>query len=345
MAADSPAAEPVTVLERRTLVAAGGSHYRLSNGWFISREDRPHRQAVSGDGQKYQIWEPGGAIGGGARFRGGASSLKGALALLNAGQAQLGATEGPVAREHIHLAPEAARAFSEALARPPEVNERLASALRSVPADLAPRHGRYVIVSGDWLLEERGRDPLYQTGYAAEVDDRENWSGGVCPWVTRSVAEAIVRDQERLIREGSLVAEGDPQLRWDGGGIVYTMEGSDAERCEPDAQGRYPVSFGWTWQVVPVELCRSIVFASHVLKRALRTELLKATPEPRLRPVILPAGTEVTTVSQSGASVELRVVRGPGRARRLGGTDTLLAVPPAQLRWALSAVLERSGLG
>ena len=97
--------------------------------------------------------------------------------------------------------------------------------------------------------------------------------------------------------------------------------------------------------MVPVELCRSIVFASHVLQRALRTELLKATPEPRLRPVILPAGTEVTTVSQSGASVELRVVRGPGRARRLGGTDTLLAVPPAQLRWALSAVLERSGLG
>jgi hypothetical protein len=205
-------------------------------------------------------------------------------------------------------------------------------------------HGRYVIVSGDWLLEPDEDDPLFRIGYAAEVDDKETWSGGVCPRVSRHVAEVILQDQDLLHGDGTL-GEESGQLRWEGDTIVYTQDGTDVERTEPDSLGRYPVSFGWTWQSVAAVDCRHIIFGSHLLERALSSDVITgATPATACK-ITLPRGTEISTTSQSGASIEFRVLRGPGTARRLAAAQTVLAVRPAQLRWAITEGLERPEVG
>lgn len=57
--------------------AAGFMRYRLSNGWFI---DGARLAGMYYGGWKYSIWEPGASPEGHAAFRGGASTLRAAIA-------------------------------------------------------------------------------------------------------------------------------------------------------------------------------------------------------------------------------------------------------------------------
>lgn len=71
----------VTVIHREVQVAAGDIRYHLSNGWYIQRCERLHR---SYQGNRYELWEPGGSQDGRyAGFRGGTSSLADALGVAN----------------------------------------------------------------------------------------------------------------------------------------------------------------------------------------------------------------------------------------------------------------------
>jgi hypothetical protein len=103
---------------------------------------------------------------------------------------------------------------------------------------------RYVNADGDsifyadWELDmPDGADGVHV--YAGRFV--RQWSGGAEFTVTADVARDIVRDQAGY--------DDDLCLTWEGDVLVFTpRDGAEVERISPDADGRYYIGFGWTWQ-------------------------------------------------------------------------------------------------
>jgi hypothetical protein len=102
-------------------------------------------------------------------------------------------------------------------------------------------------ISGDWNYSENGH---YTVAYAGEISGY--WGGGCNFLTTKAVVERIVADQDDVIATFAPV-DGTPDpcdwdtFTWDGD--VLVQHGTDGEdyRHEPQSDGRYEVSFGWTW--------------------------------------------------------------------------------------------------
>ncbi len=100
------------------------------------------------------------------------------------------------------------------------------------------------IIGGDWDIE----DGRVAEAYAGVVVAQ--WGGGVEWLADRAVAERVVARQERLQAAwADLDPEDVPSLRFDGDTIVLSAGGPDGlyERYAPEPDGRYRISFGWTW--------------------------------------------------------------------------------------------------
>ncbi len=127
--------------------------------------------------------------------------------------------------------------------------------------------GRQRVFTGDWLAGGCGCH-IYSEGYIGELVRR--WNGWAVFRVTRTVAEAIVAEQQRTFGDNMIEAMGRgagasdawlatlnsmPAVFWLQSMIVVDSRvGFDdptmAEVTMPDADGCYTIGWGWRWDDV-----------------------------------------------------------------------------------------------
>ena len=99
------------------------------------------------------------------------------------------------------------------------------------------------LVYGDWEWDDTNDKP--GALYPAIVYG--GWSGGVCFLTDRATAEKIVEAQQALAEFAPPHLEMD-RLDWDGDIVVRRGDPAlTPERIEPNEDGLYDLSLGWTW--------------------------------------------------------------------------------------------------
>jgi hypothetical protein len=103
-----------------------------------------------------------------------------------------------------------------------------------------------VIVSGDWLYD----GSRYTEAFASAVHpERRRWNGWAVPYVTRTVADRIVKMQQAITADGC----GGERLKWNGDTLIFEGDDFDPQAVEQDAEGRYLLDFGWCWDEVTAD--------------------------------------------------------------------------------------------
>lgn len=111
-----------------------------------------------------------------------------------------------------------------------------------------PRHT--AAISGDWLMpDQTGQHVAYTEAYLGEIIDE--WNGFAIFLATREVVDAIVARQAVTKSEFGPDAEA---IIWDGDTLLVRSDDPevDDQRIDSEADGRYKISFGWTWYEVEV---------------------------------------------------------------------------------------------